>query len=65
MTVTKTDAGLVRLGLANERCALKPTSLQNWLQLARAFRDKLRGLPESIEVHGVQSPLAVRWNAAR
>ena len=25
-------------GLANERCALKPTSLQNWLQLARAFR---------------------------
>ena len=26
------------LGLANERCALKPTSLQNWLTLARAFR---------------------------
>jgi tetratricopeptide (TPR) repeat protein len=26
------------LALANERCALKPTSLQNWLYLARAFR---------------------------
>ena len=24
--------------LGNERCALKPTSLQNWLQLSRAFR---------------------------
>ena len=26
------------LALANERCALKPTSLQNWKHLARAFR---------------------------
>lgn len=26
--------------LANERCALKPTSLQNWKQLSRAFRGK-------------------------
>ncbi len=26
------------LALANERCALKPTSIQNWKQLARAFR---------------------------
>lgn len=28
------------LALANERCALKPTSLQNWKALARAFRGK-------------------------
>ncbi len=26
------------LGLANERCALKPTSVQNWRCVARAFR---------------------------
>ena len=28
------------LGLANERCALKPTSVQNWRYVARAFRGK-------------------------
>ena len=31
---------IYRLALANERCALKPSSPQNWIMVARAFEGR-------------------------